>query len=84
MHGWTTNNNRLCKTFTFKTFADAISFMVRVSYKAEDINHHPEWKNIYNKIHVELTTHDTGKITHLDQSLAAFMDDIFARMGNAQ
>ena len=77
MTRWEETQDRMAKTFVFATFADAISFMVRVSYKAEEMNHHPEWKNIYNKVFVELTTHDAGGVTVLDKELSTFMDAVY-------
>ena len=80
MNDWTTQHNRLCKTFKFATFADAMTFMLRVSYIAEEMDHHPEWKNVYNTVFVELTTHSATAITDLDHQLAASMDTVHAKM----
>ena len=80
MKGWTEQDDRLCKQFTFATFADAMTFMVRVSYCAETMDHHPEWKNIYNKVFVELTSHDRACITERDHQLAAHMDAIYQQI----
>lgn len=65
------------KTFEFKTFADAVAWMVKASFTIEKINHHPEWTNVYNKVHVSLSTHDAGNIvTDKDRSLAELLDEI--------
>jgi len=64
----------LKKTFKFANFRDAMTFMVRVSYEAEAANHHPEWFNVYNRVEVTLTTHDTGGLTAKDIALAEVMD----------
>ena len=54
--------------------------MVRVSFECEKLNHHPEWRNVYNKIDIELTTHTTGGITDLDRKLATFIDKVYGQM----
>jgi 4a-hydroxytetrahydrobiopterin dehydratase len=75
MINWKEENNKLSKTFTFKTFGEAIAWMVKASFEIEKINHHPEWTNVYNKVHVSLTTHDTGNtITEKDKQLAEILD----------
>jgi len=74
---WTEANNRLKKTFEFKNFQEAFAFMVRVAFLAEAHNHHPNWSNVYNKVEIELTTHDAGNtITEKDRKLAAAIDEI--------
>ncbi len=79
--GWSGDEKRISKTFKFKTFAQALGFMVEIGLYCERADHHPEWKNIYNKIWVELTTHDAGRVTDKDLALAAHMDAVFARAG---
>ena len=75
MTNWKEENNKLTKIFTFKTFGEAIAWMVKASFEIEKINHHPEWTNVYNKVHVSLTTHDKGNtITEKDQQLAEILD----------
>ncbi len=66
------------KSFKFADFSAAFGFMARVALKAEALNHHPEWFNVYNRVDVTLTTHDSGGVTELDLQLAAFMDKIAA------
>ena len=74
---WTEKGNSLRKTFTFKTFGEAMAWMVRASYIIEKMDHHPEWTNIYNKVSVQLTTHSEGnKVTNKDRELAAALDKI--------
>ncbi len=80
MSNWQQDSDRLKRTVEFATFADAIAFMVRVSFECEKLNHHPEWRNVYNKIDIELTTHTTGGITDLDRKLAAFIDKVYEQM----
>jgi 4a-hydroxytetrahydrobiopterin dehydratase len=72
---WTQENNRLQKTFEFKDFVTAFSFMTRVALVAEKMNHHPQWTNVYNTVSFELSTHDAGDIvTEKDQKLAKAID----------
>ncbi|MBX7205696.1 MAG: 4a-hydroxytetrahydrobiopterin dehydratase [Bacteroidia bacterium] len=77
MNGWSEQNNQLQKVFTFKTFADAMAFMVRASYIIEKMDHHPEWTNVYNRVEVKLCTHSAGStITDLDRKLASALDGV--------
>ena len=78
LDGWSNAEDRdaIQKTFTFKNFNQAFSFMTRVAMEAEKANHHPEWFNVYNRVEVTLSTHDTGGITEKDIKLAQFMDKI--------
>ncbi|WP_281018270.1 MULTISPECIES: 4a-hydroxytetrahydrobiopterin dehydratase [unclassified Minwuia] len=64
----------ITRTFQFKDFNAAFGFMSRVALKAEKMDHHPEWFNVYNKVEVTLSTHDAGGLTELDIKLARFMD----------
>lgn len=78
MNNWIEENHKLTKTFVFKTFADAIGWMVKASFAIEKLNHHPEWTNVYNKVHVNLTTHDAGNtVTDKDRELANVLDNLF-------
>ncbi len=74
--GWAEVDGRdaISKTFTFKDFNQAFGFMSRVALKAEAMNHHPEWFNVWNRVEVTLSTHDAGGLTELDVELAGFMD----------
>ncbi|GAB2707788.1 4a-hydroxytetrahydrobiopterin dehydratase [Aliiglaciecola sp. 3_MG-2023] len=71
---WQVNGNKLIKTFKFKSFVRAFGWMSQVAIWAEKLNHHPEWFNVYNKVDVELTTHDVGGLSELDFKLAEKMD----------
>lgn len=64
------DHGTLERDFTFASFTDAFAFMMLVAFDAEKLNHHPEWSNVYNRVSVVLTTHDTGALTHLDVDLA--------------
>lgn len=71
----------LARGYQFADFNTAFGFMTCVALKAEAMNHHPEWFNVYNKVDVVLTTHDAGGITQLDLDLAAFMEKTAKRFG---
>ena len=69
--GWHEDGNRLIKTFVFASFPEAISFIVRIGFIAEKLNHHPELTNVYNRVGIALTTHDAGNlVTEKDAMLA--------------
>ena len=70
LKGWTAQNGFLHREFTFKTFIDAFGFMTRVALLAESMNHHPNWSNVYNRVTIDLQTHDAGGITEFDFALA--------------
>ena len=74
--GWrdVAGRDAIAKTFTFASFNAAWGFMNRVALKAEQMNHHPEWFNVYSKVEVTLATHDAGGVTELDIKLATFMN----------
>ena len=76
---WQLINNKLCKEFVFRDFASAFGFMSAVAIYAEKANHHPEWFNVYNKVKVELTTHEAGGITQKDFDLAMKIESIAQR-----
>jgi 4a-hydroxytetrahydrobiopterin dehydratase len=75
---WTHDPARdaLVRDLKFRNFNEAFGFMSRVALKAEALNHHPEWTNVYDRVHVTLTTHDAGGLTALDVRLARFIDRI--------
>lgn len=74
---WEEKNNFLSRTFEFKDFREAFAFMTRVAFLAEAFNHHPNWSNVYNKVTIQLTTHDAGNvITEKDRKLAEAIDQI--------
>ncbi|MEO8585845.1 MAG: 4a-hydroxytetrahydrobiopterin dehydratase [Acidobacteriota bacterium] len=74
--GWKRVKERLHRTFTFTDFSEAFAFMVRAALAAEKMDHHPDWSNAWNKVTVNLSTHDAGGITDLDVKLAAKMNRI--------
>mgnify|MGYP006214092403 CR=1 FL=1 len=68
--------NGIFKAFKFKNFSEALAFMVQVGLVAEKQNHHPEWTNVYNKVSIRLTTHDSGGLTDKDFALAAEIEKL--------
>lgn len=76
MKGWAVVNNKLHKEFEFNDFNQAFGFMTRAAMHIEKMNHHPEWFNVYNKIVVDLTTHDAGGVTQNDINLAKILNSL--------
>lgn len=77
--GWTKKSGErdaIEKTFKFSDFKTAFGFMSSCALKAEQMDHHPEWFNVYNRVEVTLTTHDADGVTELDVELASFMDEL--------
>ena len=77
LDGWSELDERdaINKIFHFKDFSEAFGFMTRAALKAEKMNHHPEWFNVYNRVEVTLSTHDAGGLTRFDILLAKAMDE---------
>ena len=73
------DNKIAVKVFKFKDFKCAFSWMTCVAFVSEKQNHHPEWKNVYNKVEVILTTHDLGRLSKRDINLAKDMDKEFEK-----
>jgi 4a-hydroxytetrahydrobiopterin dehydratase len=71
---WAVEHGKLHREFQFEDFVEAFGFMARVALVAESMNHHPEWSNVWNRVVVDLSTHDAGGITELDLELARRMD----------
>ena len=78
LEGWASvaEKDAISKTFKFADFNAAFGFMTRVALKADKIDHHPEWFNVYNRVEVVLTTHDAGGVSALDVTMAQFMDSV--------
>ena len=74
--GWNIINGKLHKDFVFDDFVEAFGFMTRAAIHIEKMNHHPEWFNVYNKISVDLVTHDAGGITQNDIILASTLNSL--------
>lgn len=78
---WQETEQGLKRTFVFDDFRQAFSFMTACAFEAERLNHHPDWRNVYNRVEVCLVTHDAGyQVTELDHQLAQAMDEIYERM----
>ncbi len=76
LDGWSHADDKLKKTYEFSDFREAISFIVRLSFYAEEMVHHPELENVYNTVSVALTTHDAGgKVTEMDVELASKIEE---------
>jgi 4a-hydroxytetrahydrobiopterin dehydratase len=74
--GWTMRDGMLHRELAFDDFAEAFGFMARVALWAEKVNHHPEWSNVWNKVTIDLITHDVGGLSTLDIELATRIDSI--------
>lgn len=70
LEGWSFKDNGIEKNFVFEDFKEALSIMMGVGIIAEEMNHHPEWFNVYNKLDIRLSTHDAGGVTEKDIKLA--------------
>lgn len=80
LDGWSVADGReaIVKTYRFADFNAAFGWMSRVALKAERMDHHPEWFNVYNRVDVALTSHDAGGVSARDIELAAFLDSLCA------
>ncbi len=74
--GWSVKEEKLHKDFEFDDFNQAFGFMTRAAMHIEKMNHHPEWFNVYNKLTVDLMTHDAGGITENDIELAKILNSL--------
>ncbi len=84
LKGWKAvegDHDAIHKAFKFADFKTAFAFMSGAALKAEQMDHHPEWFNVYNKVEVTLTTHDADGVTQKDLELAGFMDQLAAKLG---
>ncbi len=84
LSGWSVVNQKLRREFKFSDFVSAFGFMTRSALVAEKMDHHPEWFNVYNRVEVDLTTHDAGGITSLDLALARAMNELAAATGTSR
>ncbi|MBD1823919.1 4a-hydroxytetrahydrobiopterin dehydratase [Cyanobacteria bacterium FACHB-DQ100] len=70
LEGWTIQNGKLHREFKFPSFVEAFGFMSSLALVSEALGHHPEWFNVYNRVTIDLTTHDAGGITSKDMEWA--------------
>lgn len=80
---WSLVNGKLQRELRFADFSEAFGFMSRVALAAEAMGHHPEWSNVWNRVTIALTTHDTGGLSNLDVALAQRIDALAAAGGCA-
>ena len=73
---WEVESNKLKRYWDFSNFVEAFGFITRVALLAESMNHHPDWKNVYSKVTIELTTHDAGGLTEKDVKLAIAINQL--------
>ena len=78
--GWTIENGKLHRDYTFVDFVAAFGFMAGAALIAQGMDHHPEWFNVFNKVRIDLATHDSGGITALDVKLAHAMEELANRL----
>ena len=76
LRGWSLVAGKLHREFRFASFVEAFGFMSSVALVAEQMNHHPEWRNVYNRVLVDLTTHDVGGLSAADVALARRMSEL--------
>ena len=76
LSGWSIKDEKLHRDFEFETFNQAFGFMTRAAMEIEKMNHHPEWFNVYNRLTVDLMTHDAGGITQNDVELAKILSSL--------
>jgi 4a-hydroxytetrahydrobiopterin dehydratase len=70
LKGWSVEGGKLHRQYQFSSFVEAFGFMASLALVAESMGHHPEWFNVYNRVTIDLTTHDAGGITNLDVEFA--------------
>ena len=78
LKGWKLDDGRITKKFELKNFKEVMAAMVKIGEVAEEMNHHPDWFNSYNKLNIKLSTHDAGGITMKDFELASSIEEIIA------
>ena len=79
LKGWKIVDGKLNRTLEFADFNEAFGFMTRVAMEVEKLNHHPEWFNVYNRVKIELVTHDVGGISNFDFKLANIINRIASK-----
>jgi 4a-hydroxytetrahydrobiopterin dehydratase len=79
---WSLKEGKLHRELHFADFSEAFGFMTRVALAAERLNHHPEWSNVWNRVVINLTTHDCGGLSNLDLALAQRIDALAGQRGS--
>jgi 4a-hydroxytetrahydrobiopterin dehydratase len=77
---WTVQNGKLHREYVFNDFIHAFGFMATAAMAIEKMNHHPEWFNVYNRVVVDLTTHDAGGISAKDFALATLLESLASKL----
>src|SRR6476660_2512720 len=80
LNGWSIENEKLHREYRFPDFAHAFGFMTTAAIEIEKRNHHPEWSNVYNRVTVDLTTHDSKGITQKDVDLAHLLEQLSIKL----
>jgi 4a-hydroxytetrahydrobiopterin dehydratase len=80
LSGWSIKDRKLHKEYKFADFIHAFGFMATAAIAIEKMNHHPEWSNVYNRVTVDLTTHDAGGVSQNDFDLARLLDGIAVKL----
>lgn len=79
--GWSVQAGKLHKEYKFPDFSHAIGFIATAAIRIEKLDHHPEWSNVYNRVNIDLTTHDAGGITTKDVALAEMLESLARKLG---
>jgi 4a-hydroxytetrahydrobiopterin dehydratase len=74
--GWEYDDNAIHTAFEFENFKETFTVMTRIAFEAERLQHHPDWANVYNKLHITLSTHDAGGVTDKDFEFASVIDQL--------
>lgn len=78
LRAWAVRDGKLHREYRFQSFVEAFGFMASAALRAEAMSHHPEWANVYDRVTVDLQTHDSGGITERDLALARHMERLAA------
>lgn len=79
LKGWEFRDNYIEKKFVFNDFQSAFSFMTFIALKCEQMNHHPNWSNVYNTVIIRLQTHSIEDVSNLDMDLAYFIESVYQK-----
>lgn len=79
LEGWSLRDGKLHRTYRFRDFVEAVGFMTSAAMIVQQLDHHPEWSNVYNKVSIDLVTHDAGGVTARDVELACRLHELAGR-----